>query len=86
MDKPTTRRFVMKRGVAILAATGAVCLGAQAKAQTAKADPSTVGYQTKPSNGQQCSTCVQFVAPAACQIVSGTIAPTAWCQLYSPKS
>jgi hypothetical protein len=86
MDKPTTRRFVMKRGMLVLAATGAACLGAQAKAQTAKADPSTVGYQTKPNNGQQCSTCVQFVAPAACQIVSGTIAPTAWCQLYSPKS
>ncbi|MDE8345575.1 MAG: hypothetical protein POH28_05280 [Acidocella sp.] len=85
-DKPASRRIALKTGLGLLAATGAVALGSQARAQSAKADPSTVGYQTKPSNGQQCSGCVQFIAPNACKIVSGTIAPTGWCELYSPAS
>ena len=61
-------------------------VAANARAQSAKADPSTVAYQTKPNNGQQCSTCTSFIAPAGCALVSGTIAPSAWCELYSPKS
>ncbi len=87
MDKPTTRRVALKTGLSLLAATGAAAVAANtARAQSAKADPSTVAYQTKPNNGQQCSGCVQFVAPSGCQIVSGTIAATGWCELYSPKS
>jgi hypothetical protein len=85
-DKTTTRRIVIQRGLALLGAAGALSVATRANAQSAKADPSTVGYQLKPSNGQQCSTCASFVAPAACVLVSGTIAPTAWCELYSPKS
>jgi hypothetical protein len=84
MDKPTTRRVALKTGLTMLAAATAVA--GTARAQSAKADPTTVAYQTKPSNGQQCSTCVQFIAPSGCQVVSGTIAPTGWCELYSPKS
>lgn len=85
-DKPASRRFALKTGLGLLAVTGAVGLASTARAQSAKADPSTVGYQTKPSNGQQCSGCVQFVAPGACKIVSGTISPSGWCELYSPAS
>jgi hypothetical protein len=86
-DKPTTRRSALKAGLAIIAGTGAAAVAASsAHAQSAKADPSTVAYQTKPSNGQQCSGCVQWDPPNACKIVSGTIAPTGWCELYSPKS
>ncbi len=85
-NKPTTRRVALKTGLSILAAGGALGLASKADAQSAKADPSTVGYQTKPNNGQQCSGCVQFVAPSGCQIVSGTIAAAGWCELYSPKS
>jgi hypothetical protein len=86
-DKSTTRRAALKAGLAIIAGTGAAAVAASgARAQSAKADPSTVGYQTKPSNGQQCSGCVQWVAPNACKIVSGTIAAAGWCELYSPAS
>jgi len=85
-NKSTTRRGALKTGLAIVAGTGAVAMGTKAQAQSAKADPSTVGYQTKPSNGQQCSGCVQYVNPNACKIVSGVIAPTGWCELYSPAS
>jgi hypothetical protein len=85
-ENNASRRAALKAGLAILGAAGATAVASRAQAQSAKADPSTVGYQTKPSNGQQCSTCVQFAAPNACKIVSGTIAPTGWCELYSPAS
>jgi len=86
-DKSTTRRRALKTGLAIIAGTGAAAVAtSRAKAQSAKADPSTVGYQTKPSSGQQCSGCVQWDPPNACKIVSGTISPSGWCELYSPKS
>jgi hypothetical protein len=85
-DKSTTRRTALKAGLAIIAGTGAAAVASRAQAQSAKADPATVAYQTKPSNGQQCSGCVQWDPPNACKIVSGTIAPTGWCELYSPKS
>lgn len=86
-NKPATRRVALKTGLSLIAATGAVGIAARANAQSAKADPSTVGYIAKSATaGQQCSNCVQWVAPNACKIVSGTIAPEAWCQLYSPAS
>lgn len=84
--KPTSRRSALKTGLAIVAGTGLAGVAARAYAQTAKADPTTVAYQTKPSNGQQCSGCVQFMPPNACKIVSGNISPSGWCELYSPKS
>jgi hypothetical protein len=83
--KPTTRRTAIKTGLGLLGVAGAVSVAAKAQAQSAKADPSSVAYQTKPSNGQQCSGCVQWDPPNACKIVSGTISPSGWCELYSPK-
>jgi hypothetical protein len=44
-----------------------------------------VQYQTTPKNKQQCSTCLQFVAPDSCKMVEGKILPAAWCSLYAPK-
>jgi len=85
-DKTATRRTALKTGLGLLAATGALGVATSARAQSAKADPSTVAYQTKPSNGQQCSTCTSFIAPGSCALVSGVIAPAGWCELYSPKS
>ncbi len=90
-DKPTnstTRRIALKTGLGLLGVAGAATLAAttRASAQSAKADPSTVGYVVKSATaGQICSGCVQYVNPNACQIVSGPIAPGGWCQLYSPK-
>jgi hypothetical protein len=86
-DDKTTRRSALKAGLAAIAGTGVAAIAAsRARAQSAKADPSTVAYQSKPSNGQQCSGCVQWDPPNACKIVSGTISPSGWCELYSPKS
>jgi hypothetical protein len=85
--KPASRRTALKTGLGLLAATGAVGIASTARAQSAKADPSTVGYVAKSATaGQVCSGCVQFVAPGSCKIVSGAIAPGGWCELYSPAS
>ncbi len=86
-DTPRTRRTALKAGLGLLAAAGASAAATRpARAQSGKAAPNTVAYQDKPSNGQLCSGCSQFVPPNACLLVSGTISPNGWCELYSPKS
>jgi High potential iron-sulfur protein len=42
-------------------------------------------YQDHPKDGQQCSNCVQFVAPASCKVVEDPIAASGWCQLFMAK-
>jgi hypothetical protein len=42
-------------------------------------------YQDQPNNGQQCSGCVQFVAPASCKLVEDPISASGWCQLFMAK-
>jgi len=83
--KSTSRRAALKAGLALIAASGAAGVARRAQAQNSKAAPSTVAYQTTPHAGQQCSGCIQFIPPNACKVVAGTISPTGWCELYSPK-
>ena len=42
-------------------------------------------YQDSPKDGQQCSGCVQFVAPASCKVVEDPVAASGWCQLFTAK-
>jgi len=42
-------------------------------------------YQDSPKDGQQCSGCVQFVAPASCKVVEDPISASGWCQLFTAK-
>jgi high potential iron-sulfur protein len=42
-------------------------------------------YQDQPKDGQQCSGCVQFVAPASCKLVEDPVAASGWCQLFMAK-
>jgi hypothetical protein len=42
-------------------------------------------YQDTPKDGQQCSGCVQFVAPASCMVVEDPVAASGWCQLFTAK-
>jgi hypothetical protein len=76
----TTRRQVMR---AILALVGGVA-AASAEAQE-KIAQAMVQYQPTPKDGNKCSTCVNFEAPAACKIVAGSISPNGWCIAYAPK-
>ena len=83
------RRSISRRTV--LAGTK-LTLGAAIAAKTvspAGAQPSfnqaDVMYQTMPKGDQRCGLCSGFVGPNACKLVKGTISPTSWCQLFSPK-
>ena len=42
-------------------------------------------YQDNPKDGQQCSGCVQFVAPHSCKVVEDPVAASGWCQLFQAK-
>jgi hypothetical protein len=94
-----SRRLILRNsaftagGVALLGtimAGGAAMLGTivsgsrQAAAQT-KMTPTAVGYQGTPQGPQRCDNCTQFESPAACKVVTGTIAAAGWCKLYAKK-
>jgi hypothetical protein len=70
-------------GAAILATT---LSGTRvAEAQAAKTSQKAVGYQDTPHGTQQCDNCKQFIAPASCKVVDGTINPSGWCKVYIKK-
>ena len=77
----TTRRRVLKAGLAV--AGGVVAISASAKAQD-KIAPAMVQYQPTPKDGNKCSTCVNFEAPDQCKIVSGKVHPDGWCIAFAP--
>ncbi|MFL5280223.1 MAG: hypothetical protein ACJ8AW_04315 [Rhodopila sp.] len=76
-----TRRQILRAGLAVVG--GAVAVSGVAQAQD-KIAPAMVQYQDTPKDGNKCSTCVNFEAPAACKIVSGKISPDGWCIAYAP--
>jgi hypothetical protein len=57
---------------------------AQALTQT-KLSHEAAKYQDNPKDGQQCSGCVQFVAPHSCKVVEDPVAASGWCQLFQAK-
>lgn len=81
-------RRTITRGAVVLAGLAAAFAASfpveDADAQT-KLSHAVAKYQDQPKNGQQCSTCVNFVAPAACRIVADPISPHGWCQFYAAK-
>jgi hypothetical protein len=60
-------------------------LGGRGADAQAKASPQQVKYQQTPKGQQECSNCLQFIAPDSCKLVSGKINPKGWCLLYAPK-
>ncbi len=75
-----TRRQILRAGLAV--AGSVVALSASAQDKIAQAQ---VQYQKTPKDGNKCSMCVNWVAPNACKIVSGSIDPNGWCIAYAPK-
>ena len=80
-DYGMTRRQIMRTGLTAFGSLAAVA-AAQAQEKIAQAQ---VQYQTMPKDGNKCSTCVNFEAPAACKIVAGSINPNGWCIAFAPK-
>ena len=85
-NKPTNamRRLFLGRAALVVAGGAAVALAASSPA-AAKAKQTAVKYQTTPKGKSACANCAQFIAPKACKVVDGDIAPTGWCLMYAPK-
>ncbi len=81
----TSRRDMLRTGVAIVAGVAGVAAASGARAEDEKIAQELVQYQNDPKDGQKCSMCAQWVAPNACKIVAGTINPNGYCVAYAPK-
>lgn len=77
-----TRRTILRAGLAAVGGVAAIATSARAQEKIA---PAMVQYQTTPKDGNKCSACVNWEAPAGCKIVSGTIDPNGWCIAFAPK-
>jgi hypothetical protein len=85
MHETNEKPGVNRRTVIIAAASAAPLLALASREAQAKLAPAAVKYQTTPKDGHQCDGCIQFVAPNACKLVEGDIAPTGWCLLWVKK-
>ena len=81
-----SRRDVLRAGLGTLSLGVLVSslLAETAQAQQ-KVSKQMVQYQDSPKGGHQCSGCANFIAPAACKVVTGKVSPRGWCTIWTPK-
>lgn len=82
-----TRRKLLTLAVA---GTGAVVVTTIAGISTpgeaaSQISQKAVSYRDTPMGKSRCDNCKQWQPPAACKLVAGTIAPSGWCSIYTPK-
>ena len=82
-----SRRLLLRRAALLAGAalTASVGPGEEASAQQ-KASKEAMKYQDKPNGDQRCSNCMQFVPPASCKVVDGTINPDSYCIAWVKKT
>jgi hypothetical protein len=85
MKEGVCRRSLLKSVPMIAGAIISTNAVAQKLFAQAKLTHEVAKYQDHPNNGQQCSGCVQFVAPASCKVVEDPLAASGWCQLFMAK-
>jgi hypothetical protein len=83
--KGICRRSLLKSVPAIAGAIISTNAMAESLFAQAKLTHEAAKYQDQPKDGQQCSGCVQFVAPASCKLVEDPIGASGWCQLFTAK-
>ena len=84
-----SRRNVLQCATVIAAGSAVIAMSATALAAdagTAKLSQEAAAYQSSPKNGQRCTDCTLFVAPASCKLVDGAISPAGWCKLFAKKT
>ena len=86
MRKTCNNSGVSRRTVLFAAAGAAPLLALTSGQAQAKIAQAGVHYQTTPKDGKECDGCNFFVAPNACKMVDGEIAPTGWCALWVKKA
>ena len=85
INKGICRRSLLKSVPLIAGAIISTNAVAQNLFAQAKVTHDAAKYQDHPNKGQQCSNCVQFVAPASCKVVEDPIGASGWCQLFVAK-
>jgi hypothetical protein len=82
-----SRRSVLKRATLLAGTVLAASLlpDKQALAQQ-KVSKEAMKYQDTPNGDKQCSNCLQFVPPASCKVVEGTINPNGYCLAWVKKA
>ena len=83
--KGVCRRSLLKSVPAIAGAILSTNAMAEGVFAQTKLTHEAAKYQDNPKDGQQCSGCVQFVAPASCKVVADPVAASGWCQLFVAK-
>ena len=83
--KGLCRRSLLKSVPAIAGAVISTTVLAESLFAQTKLTHEAAKYQDSPKDGQQCSGCVQFVAPASCKVVEDPVAASGWCQLFAAK-
>lgn len=86
MRNDTTKSRVSRRKVLVAMAGAAPLMVLASTGAQAKLAQATVGYQTDPKDGKQCSDCNFYIDPNACKQVDGTISPTGYCKLFNKKA
>ncbi len=68
---------------------GAGLLAASAVAPSARAASKVAqrqaGYKPHVSGAARCEKCAQFLPPASCKVVDGTIDPAGFCNFFAPR-
>jgi hypothetical protein len=85
VKKVLCRRSLMKSVPVIAGAIISTSALAESLVAQTKLTHEAAKYQDTPKDGQQCSGCVQFVAPASCKVVEDPVAASGWCQLFVAK-
>jgi High potential iron-sulfur protein len=87
MDNGISRRRWLQAwsGFVSFVLLGPRLLGGRPAEAQAKATREQVKYQDTPKGKQDCSNCLQFIAPDQCKLVAGKINPKGWCLLYAAK-
>ena len=80
-----SRRTILGRGVICVTGGAAAMLAPATPASAAKMAQAAAGYQASPKGAQQCDNCALFQPPSACQLVDGSISPTAWCKFWAKR-
>jgi hypothetical protein len=87
LNQPTRRQF-LKYGAAALAAIPIIGFSGTALAAKNDAVRKALSYQSSPSDGKSCATCVNYVsAKRGCNLLPGDteIAPTGYCAGFVAK-
>ena len=81
INQGISRRSVLKSVPLMAGAIISTNAVAQNLFAQAKLTHEAAKYQDNPKDGQQCSGCVQFVAPYSCKVVENPVVASGWCQL-----